>query len=123
MICKFAWLYGKFVGLGKRCYFFIGWEFIAIRDACVIMGDDCCIIVHISMASNVFWWILVDFMTEFGFSGRISRMHFFSESIVCDSGDGGVFNATIIDHVFVIAGGDVWIGVGVTVIIFLFFLT
>ena len=56
--------------------FFVGWECITICDACVIMGDYCCRIVHIFMASNIVWWILVEFMTEFGFSGRMSRVHF-----------------------------------------------
>ena len=37
------------------------------------------IVVELSillMDSNIIWWILAEFMTEFGFSGRISRVHF-----------------------------------------------
>ena len=32
-----------------------------------------------------------------------------------------MFNATVVDHVFVIAGGDVWIGGVVAVVIFVVF--
>ena len=28
------------------------------------------------IASKIFWWILDEFMIEFGFSGRMSRVHF-----------------------------------------------
>ena len=101
---------------------FIGWDFIAICDTCVIMGDDCCIIVHIFYGFKCFLVNFGWFYDGIWFFRANIKDAFFSESIVCDSGDGGVFNATIIDHVFVIAGGDVWIGVGVTVIIFFDFL-
>ena len=40
------------------------------------MRDNCCKDVHILVASNIFWWTLDEFMTEFGFSGWISRVHF-----------------------------------------------
>jgi len=32
-----------------------------------------------------------------------------------------VFNATVVDRVFVITGGDVWIGVAVAVVVFVVF--
>ena len=48
---------------------------------------------------------------------------FSDESIVGDSGDGGVFNATVVDYVFFIVGGVFWIGVDIAVNIFSCFLT
>ena len=46
---------------------------------------------------------------------------FCGESIIDDDGSGGVFNATVVDRVFVIVGGDVWIGGVVAVVIFVVF--
>ena len=41
--------------------------------SCVMIAADLSISL---MASNICWWILVELMTEFSFSGRISRVHF-----------------------------------------------
>ena len=41
--------------------------------------------------------------------------------VVDDSGASGMLNTTIIDRVFVIVGGDNWVGVVVAVIIFVVF--
>ena len=40
------------------------------------MGDDCCRFVYIFYGFKDNRWILDEFMTEFGFSGRMSRVHF-----------------------------------------------
>ena len=60
-------------------------------------------------------------MTEFGFLGADVQGTFCGESIIGDDGSGGVFNTIVIDHVFFNAGGDVSIGVVVSVIIFVVF--
>ena len=41
--------------------------------SCVMIVASSSIFV---IASNICWWILVELITEFGFSGRISRVHF-----------------------------------------------
>ena len=101
--------------------FFVDWECIAICDVCVIMSDDCFRIVNIF---DGFKYFLVDFSWFYDgiwfFRANIKGV-FCGESIVCDSGDGAVFNATIIDRGFGIASGDVCIGVGAAVIIFVIF--
>ena len=45
-------------------------------------------------------------MTEFDFFGADVQGTFCGESIIGDDGSGGVFNATVVDRVFVIADGD-----------------
>ena len=55
------------------------------------------------------------------FFGADVKGTFCGESIIDDGGSGGVFNATVVDRVFVIAGGDVRIGGVVAVVIFVVF--
>ena len=59
------------------------------------------------IASKIFWWILDEFMIEFVFFWADVKGTFCGEYIINDGGSGGVFNATVVDRVFVIAGGDV----------------
>ena len=54
----------------------ISWKRIVVGDSFVFMGDDCCRFVHIFYCFEDFWWILDEFMVEFGFSGRMPRVHF-----------------------------------------------
>ena len=66
------------------------------------------------IASKIFWWIIWFFRADV-------KGAFCDKSIVDDGGGGGVFDATVVDRVFVIAGGDVWIGVVVAVVVFVVF--
>ena len=98
--------------------FFVGWECIAICDTSVVMSDYYYRIVHIFFG---FKNSLVDFgwvYDGFGVFRADVKGAFCGEFTIGDSDDGGVFDATVIDGVFFIAGGVVKIGVDVTVGIF-----
>ena len=78
--------------------------------------------------SYILFYGFNDFFCEFWMSLRRNLVFrdgcqgsFCGESIIGDNGSGGVFNTTIVDRIFIIASGDVWISVGVAVIIFVVF--
>ena len=99
----------------------ISWESIDVGDSFVFIGDDRRRFVHI-------FYCFEDCLVDFGWIydriwvfGVDVKGIFCGESIIDDDGSGGVFNATVVDRVFVIVGGDVWIGGVVAVVIFVVF--
>ena len=57
------------------CYLSIGNVLLCVIRvlSCVMIAADSSIFL---MASNICWWILVELMTEFEFSGQISKVNF-----------------------------------------------
>ena len=86
---------------------FVSWECIAVCYTSVVMCNDHYGLVHVLDGLK---YLFMDFSwinDGVCFFGANIKGAFCCKSIVGDSGDGGMLNATIIDRVFFIVGGDV----------------